>query len=66
MNMNKTMLQPVEGADLVAVEGGASLDLTSLFSKVKVRVTETHTATAKIFDNRLGEGAQINVAQQVS
>ena len=56
--MEKTMLQPVEG--------GAALDLTSAFSKVKVQVNETHKAIAKIFDNALGAGASINVVQTVS
>jgi hypothetical protein len=60
------MLQPVEGADLMAVEGGATLDMTSLFSKVKVRITETHNAIAKITDNTLGPNASINVLQTVS
>jgi hypothetical protein len=64
--MNTTMLQTVETSDLMAVEGGAALDLTSAFSKVKVQVNETHKAIAKIFDNALGAGASINVVQTVS
>ena len=62
----KTMLKTIETADLMAVEGGASLDLTSVFSKVKVKTTEYHDAFANVSGNKLGAGSSITVAQIVS
>jgi hypothetical protein len=60
------MLQPVDATDLATIEGGAALDLTSVFSKVKVQVTETHKAFAKVDHNTLGDNASINLIQTVS
>jgi hypothetical protein len=61
-----SLLQTVETSELATIEGGAALDLTSVFSKVKVQVTETHKAFAKVDHNTLGDNASINLVQTVS
>jgi hypothetical protein len=49
----KSMLVAVEAKELVAVEGGASLDVRAFLSDVRARVTETRTNTATVAGNLL-------------
>jgi hypothetical protein len=49
----KSMLVAVEAKELVAVEGGASLDVRAFLSEVHARVTETRTNTATVTGNAL-------------
>jgi hypothetical protein len=47
------MLVAVEDKDLVAVEGGASLDVSAFLSRVRASVTEVRHNTAIVKDNLL-------------